>query len=160
MSTDAQVLERVRHAFASCVRPEHFTNYRHCCECAEHDEVLRSRDLDTLSIDDVGNQGWDPICFITPEGFAYYLPALARLAAGDPLPPYGWYAPQLLFHLCLDGARNVRVLACTTEQRHAVVDLLSHLVATRADLVDSYGCSEELLKAVEYWSDESGAAGA
>ena len=68
-------------------RPEHFTNYRHCCECAEHDETLRNTTPDQLTYDDV-SPGWDPLCFITPEGFRYYFPALVReyytLAGWDP----------------------------------------------------------------------------
>ncbi len=79
MTTDKEILERINQAFAASPRPEHFTNHTHCCECFEHDKLLRSRDGDTLGMNDVGNPGWDPICFISPEGFAYYLPALARL---------------------------------------------------------------------------------
>jgi hypothetical protein len=61
--TDAEVLSALGVAFAGCERPEHFTDFQHCCECAEHDELLRSRDLDTLRVEDVGNPGWDPLCF-------------------------------------------------------------------------------------------------
>jgi hypothetical protein len=90
VSSDNQVLRRIQLAFASRVRPDHFTNYMHCSECAEHDEVLRSRNSDTLRIEDVGNSGCDPICYISPEGFAYYLPALARLALKKRAEPHGW----------------------------------------------------------------------
>ena len=78
MINDDEILSVVTQAFGECHRPEHFTNYTHCCECAEHDDLLRSRDRVTLSIADVGNAGWDPICFVTNEGFQYYLPALVR----------------------------------------------------------------------------------
>jgi hypothetical protein len=57
--TDAQDLLELSDAFASCARPQHFTNFRHCCECAEHDELLRWRDRDTLRVEDVGNPVWD-----------------------------------------------------------------------------------------------------
>ena len=81
---DAAVVDGLTKVFASVERPEHFTNFEHCEECAEHDEVLRSRDLSTLSREDAGNVGWDPITFTSPQGFAYYFPALARLALEDP----------------------------------------------------------------------------
>src|SRR5262245_47791535 len=68
-SDDAAVLEMVRAAFARCERPEHFTNYTHCEECAEHDDLLLSRDPDTLRIEDVGNPGWDPLCYVDANGF-------------------------------------------------------------------------------------------
>ena len=60
-------------------KPEHFTNYRHCCECAEHDETLLAQDVNSIGIEQLGNPGWDPLCFISPEGFLYYLPALIRI---------------------------------------------------------------------------------
>ncbi len=56
-SSDAEILEQVKQVFSTAQRPEHFTNYTHCEECAEHDALLRSRDLDTLAIEDVGNVG-------------------------------------------------------------------------------------------------------
>jgi len=153
--SDVDILQRVRQAFAGCRRPEHFTNFTHCEECAEHDEVLRSRDIDTLRIEDVGNPGWDPISFTSPEGFAYYLPALARLALAKPVEPHGWYGGQLLFHLCSDGRRNERLLACTPEQRRAVVEFLQHIAETRASLADSELRADDLFQAIEIWSDET-----
>ena len=156
ISSDAQIVEGVQQAFATCTRPEHFTNHMHREECAEHDEVLRTRDIETLSIEDAGNPGWDAICFISQVGFGYYFPALARLALAQPVGPHGWYAPQLLFHLCNDGRLNERILGCTPEQRRSIVDLLHHILETRADFADSSLCAGELLDAIEYWSDASG----
>jgi hypothetical protein len=82
MDAEAQLSAQIDAAFGGVERPVHFTTYTHRCECAEHDELLRARDRDTLSIADVGNPGWDPICLTSPQGIAYYFPALARL----PLP--------------------------------------------------------------------------
>lgn len=65
-------LQRIREAFAHEPRPEHFTNYTHCEECAEHDETLRAHHPDTIAEEHVGHAGWDPICFITEAGFRYY----------------------------------------------------------------------------------------
>jgi len=93
------LLSRIDAAFGAVPRPAHFTNHRHCEECADHDGLLRARDRQTLSLADVGNPGWDPLCFITPEGLAYYFPTLARLALAEPDALYGWYADQFLFHL-------------------------------------------------------------
>jgi hypothetical protein len=76
--TEAELLGLVDRAFRSSPRPAHFTNFDHCGECAEHDELLRSRDRDTLTLDDVGNAGWDPLSFTSSAGVAYYMPALVR----------------------------------------------------------------------------------
>jgi len=153
MSTDADVLAEIDAAFGSASRPEHFTNYEHCCECAEHDELLRSRTRETLQIADVGNPGWDPICFTSPEGFAYYLPALARLALAPPSPDYGWYADQLLFHLYSGFKDNAYYRHCSAKERAAVAHLLEHLIETRAALIDEYVASDEFLRCHELWND-------
>lgn len=152
MATDSEILNLVRLAFADCPRPEHFTNYRHCDECYEHDELLRSRDLDSLRIEDVGNPGWDPICFITTEGFGYYFPALARLALETSFED--WYVPQLLFHLTHDGPRNRRWEGCTNPQRAAIAGLLRHVIETRAEWADGhYQCADDLFRTLEIWED-------
>ena len=159
MQSDANILQKIQRAFAGCLRPAHFgSNYTHCEECAENDAVLCSRDINTLQIEDVGNAASDPICGISPEGFVYYLPARARLALADPVKPYGWYGTQLLFHLCHDGRQNVRLLACTPEQRRAIVQFLRHLVETRAALADDHCTTDNLFQAIEIWSDEIPAA--
>lgn len=49
MTSDADLLARIDAAFADVGKPGHFTDYRHCCECAEHDETLRSHDRDSLA---------------------------------------------------------------------------------------------------------------
>jgi len=149
--TDAESLEHIGEAFASAARPEHFTDRAHCCECAEHDDLLRSRDVDSLKVGDVGNPGWDPICFATNEGFSYYFPALARLALADPTYEYGWYFEQLLFHLTYEGSTNRRLLAATSRQREAVVLLLRHVQATRHALVTEHNCERELQQALTTW---------
>jgi hypothetical protein len=150
--TDAEVLAEMRAAFA-IDRPEHFTNYQHCCECYEHDCELMVRDLDTLAIEDVGSQAWNPITFATPEGFAYYLPALARLAL-DPMPKgWDWYGYIILFELRRDGPRNDRWLYATPPQRAAVGALLEHLYETRKQEIADYDCEYELLEALEIWLD-------
>jgi len=149
--TDIEVLFELRAAFATCERPEHFTDFQHCCECAEHDELLRSRDLESLRIEDVGNPGWDPLCFTSAEGLLYYLPGLGRLALDDPTNDVAWYVPQLHFHLTYEGAENRILRAATPAQRRTVVRLLRHIVQTRRDLCERWSCREDLLAAAELW---------
>lgn len=60
-------------------KPAHFANYRHCCEGAEHDQTLLAFDVDSIGLAQLGNPGWDPLCFSSAEGLMYYLPALIRL---------------------------------------------------------------------------------
>lgn len=156
--TDAETLQLVSEAFATSPRPEHFTDHTHCCECSEHDALLCSRGRDTLSLDDVGNPGWDPICFVTNEGFAYYFPALARLALLEPHGACAWYFEQLLFHLDETEKPQKRSPTCTPEQCRAVVRFLEHVRDTRRELVAQYRCATELSDALRVWSAAADAA--
>ena len=149
--TDAEVLSEIGVAFAACERPEHFTDFQHCCECAEHDELLRSRDRQSLRIEDVGNPGWDPLCFTSAQGLLYYLPALGRLALDEPTRDLDWYVPQLHFHLTYKDAENRMLRAATPAQRRSVVQLLRHIIETRGELCDKWSCREDLLATAELW---------
>lgn len=153
--TDGDVLRHVREVFALAARPERFTDRDHCCECAEHDDLLRSRDLDSLTVEDVGNPGWDPICFATDEAFFYFLPALARLALDEPAIGHGWYFEQFLFHLTYEGASNRRLRAASPKQRGAVLLLLHHVQRTRPALVREHLCGEELRHALTVWGSNA-----
>lgn len=153
MATDDEVLALVRDAFA-VPRPEHFTNYMHCCECAEHDATLLAKDLDTLSMDEAGSQAWDPITFCQPEAFKYWMPALARLALEEPHDYWGWYGDTLVQQLERDGPRNERWVACTPEQRRAVVGLLEHVFDTCAGLIEEYDLLHQFARVMAIWADE------
>lgn len=153
MPSDAAILADIQQAFAHCPRPAHFTDYTHCEECRDHDKSLLACDRATLSLEVVGNPGWDPICFVSPEGFAYYFPALARLALEPPTDSEDWYVPQLLFHLLYKEAFWQH---CSPTQRAAVAALIQHLIETRAEFLDYYLCEEEVLMAWDFWSNISG----
>ena len=146
------LIQEAIEVFGSSPRPEHFTNHTHCCECAEHDETLRKESLETLSYDHV-RPGWDPICFISPVGFQFYFPALARLALDGTGDTY--FVGQLVFHLELDGKRNARYLQLNPEQRKYVVRLLHHLIETRYDEIDENLDSDALFRAIEIWEDKN-----
>ena len=148
MSTSAEVLQKVESAFASVAKPEHFTNHLHCEECEEHDSTLRGNDRSTLSLEHVGNPGWDPICHCSPLGKAYYLPSLVRLA----LQPHSSYWQQLLFHLEGNGSGNELILFCSEIQREAVASFLEHLLASRTKEIEQCNCVDELLRTHGYWA--------
>jgi len=70
----------VYSGFANIARPQHFTDYAHCEECAEYDRQLQSVEGRALSASDIGTVAWGPIPFLTPQAMAYYLPRLIELA--------------------------------------------------------------------------------
>src|SRR5262249_34959869 len=132
-------------------------DYEHCEECAEHDRLLCTRDRTTLRIEDVGNPGWDPLCFTSPEGIAYYMPALARLALAKPTHEHGWDGTQLLFHLFSGAEYNTFYLYCGSAQRQAVAVLLADFVNLQTESAyENYACDvDDLLRAHELWSRPS-----
>ena len=156
MSTEAEILAAIESAFGKVPRPEHFTNYSHCEECAEHDAVSRSRDNQSLRIEDIGNAGWDPLCFTAAQGLLYLMPGLARIALSPLASGTDWYSPQLYFHLTCNGAQNRILGAATARQRQSVAQLLRHIVATRATLCEEWACREDLLAAAVLWEPCNG----
>ena len=154
MSTDTAILAGIDAAFGGVERPEHFTNFVHCEECAEHDELLRMRDRESLCVEDVGNPGWDPICFCSPIGIAYYFPTLARFALAEQNPEQcDWYANQLLFHLYSGFTENALFLHCSLAQRRAVARFIAHIIETRASLIDLYSAADDFLRCHQLWND-------
>ncbi len=153
MKNDTTILAVIDAEFGVVPRPEHFTDFSHCCECAEHDETLRSRDRASLRIEDVGNPGWDPLCFCSAEGIAYFFPALVRLALAGPAGESGWYGEQLVFHLYYGYRDNRFYLYCRPSQRAAVAGFLAHLIDTRATLIDDHASADEFLRCHELWHE-------
>ena len=147
-----EILQEATLLFENVPRPEHFTDHTHCCECAEHDETLRRESIETLSYENL-RPGWDPLCFISPEGFQYYFPALVRLTLEGTGENY--FIDQLVFHLELDGKRNSRYLQFTPEQRNFVVRLLNYLVETRAGEIEENFDTDALFRTIEIWDEEN-----
>lgn len=136
-------------------KPEHFTNHRHCCECAEHDETLLSQDVDSIGLPQLGNAGWDPLSFSSVEGMLYYMPAMIRLTLETMDDLRTSYLEQLLFHLILDGPDNRLVSASSPEQRKFVADFLEHLVENYSAQIETCNCAHEALRAHDIWSAQS-----
>ena len=134
-------------------KPEHFTDYRHCCECAEHDETLLAFDVDSIGLEQLGNPGWDPLCFSSPEGMIYYMPALVRLIVDTIDSPTQSYLDQMLFHLIKDGPRNSLVSACNEEQRKFIAQFLEYLISEHTEQIgDEAFATDDILRAHEIWS--------
>ena len=119
MADGGDLIARIREIFSVYPRPEHFTKFEHCEECAEHDTTLARHTPDSISLNELGNPGWDPICFATPPAFLYYFPALARLSLGR---GEDHYLDLFLFHLNDD-----RLDLLSPRERAVVRELLQHL---------------------------------
>lgn len=151
MMTDEQVLAIVDAAFGGVAKPEHFHEDLSDLENADHDALLRSRNRETLSMRDVENPGWDPLCGALPRGIGYFFPKLARLALITPRDSFDWYGWKLLFHLSHHGHQNGFLLYCNAQQRAAVVDFLAHIVQNQPDLIEESNSSSEFASCLALW---------
>ncbi|MBY4677303.1 hypothetical protein [Marinobacterium arenosum] len=131
-------------------KPAHFTNYRHCCECAEHDATLCGSSVERIGLAELGSPAWDPLCFATVDGLKYYLPAMVRLSLTTL--DDAFYLAQMLFHLIRDGEGNDLVCACSAEQRRFICDLLAYLLDNHTAQIDAALCGDQLLMAHDIWS--------
>ena len=145
------LIAEVRQAFSKVQRPDHFTDYQHCCECAEHDATLSAHTPDTITRAALGHGGWDPMTFATDAGFCYYLPALIRMALTQEGDEY--YVDQFLFQLIWDGARNSRWQFCTVAQRAVVAKALHFLMEERLEEIETNLDGDHLMQAIEIWAD-------
>ncbi len=122
-------------------KPEHFCDYRHCEECHEHDETLKNATRESIGLEELGNPGWDPICFInSAQGFQYYLPALARLATGR---DNQYYLGQFLFHLNQD-----RINDLPDNARKSLKAFLESLVNEMPEEIEANYDSDEILNKI------------
>ncbi len=150
--TDSEIYSMIKKVFVDIPRPDHFTNYVHCEECQEHDDLLRSKDADSLSFADIGDPGWTPVPFMTAEALRYYFPALVRIAldskrTGSP----DNYIGSFLFTLGYNDFNKFTLF--NHEERKAVLTLLIHL---KGSLSERYGFdqdeSAELDPLIEKWT--------
>jgi hypothetical protein len=145
------LVETAKLVFGDVARPAHFTNHTHCCECAEHDATFQAYTPDSISLNELGNPGWDPMCFATDEAFKFFFPAMVRLAlegTGDT-----YYLNQFLFHIIEDGPRNRRWETFSKNQRRFVVQVLEALLEQRAAEIDNNLDADGILTTIEIWSD-------
>ena len=114
-----RILAEIAQAFA-VPRPDWFCDAKHCCECAEHEAELQAETVETLRREVMGDGGWNPDAFITnPDGFKYFMPALARIACAT--------GPEYFLGSFLTYLNADLVETFTERQRAAVEALLLHL---------------------------------
>jgi len=149
LKMDVDWFDEAKQAFA-VEKPEHFTDFDHCEECAKHDETLRSTSVEEIGLDELGNPGWDPMCFCSAEGMKYYLPAMVRLSietiAGE------CYFEQLLFHLAYDGEKNRLLQCCSAQQRDYVAKFLGHMILAHPVELEENISADTALSAYELWA--------
>ena len=134
-------------------KPQHFTDFSHCEECAEHDQVLLAADIDSIGLDELGNPGWDPLCFTSAEGKKYYLPALVRLCLATMESEF--YLAQFLFHLEGSGATNEFHASCNESQCRFIADFIAYLMVNHSTEIEKNMCGDCAVQCHNIWDHQA-----
>lgn len=142
-------IKKSRSLFES-ERPIHFVERPYCDESSEHEDTLQRCTIDSIGLEELGNPGWDPMCFCNAEGKKYYFPALIRLSL-DTIES-DFYFAQLLFHLSWNGKENDFYVNCSDEQRSFVASFIESMIKSYPKEIDKEFSTDEALEAYEIWS--------
>jgi hypothetical protein len=80
-----EIFTDIDNAFGKAQKPEHSNLYYARYddpndEFKQHDELLNSKNRDSLIREDLGSIGWNPVDSMTADGWRYWLPSLARIS--------------------------------------------------------------------------------
>ena len=128
-------------------KPEHFGNHTHCEECSEYHSLLKTYDVNSISINEVEPSS-DPFCFSSDEGIKYYMPALIKFCFNQK----HFFFSQLLFHLEKDGEGNSLFLSCNKEQRTFISGFIAYFIEHYPEEIELNMCENEALKVYSIWS--------
>ncbi len=154
--SDPEILILLEREFGSVPRPEKFTCKDGDPECMDHDAKLHSWTAETLQLKDVTNICYDPWTECLPQGKAYFLPAMARLALEQARPCDDWYAGWLGHRL---GFNSELFEFCSASQRGAILEFLDHLLSSRSAIAEEECWLVDLTKARAHLELAIGAAG-
>ena len=144
-----EILAQIESAFSDCVKPDEFVDASHCEECAEHNETLSKTSRDEIGLEELGMPGWDPICFVKPEGFLYYFPAMVRLVFDESTDAQ--YLSQFLFHCTYEGENSRFFSHFSREQVRATADLMRFLTTHWKDKLEACSVTRDAETAVQIW---------
>jgi hypothetical protein len=155
---DATELQpKFEKAFEKVRRPGAFTNC-HCDECAAFDALLQTRNYHTITEADIGMS----LCLMSPEGLAYWTPALVRLCltrGGD----NAWEACNHFINSVLGlplprssfPVQHPKFASLNQEQTALILEFLLHIEETWYTS-EHKETPRELARAIRNWSRFAG----
>ena len=110
--------------FSETLLPRAFNDFLNVDdEFREHDALLQSRDHQSLTREDLGSVGWNPVGCMNVAGWRYWLPALGRIALSTERADRGYFMWDLLVYL-KNPELNPAFLSFTRHEREAVARFL------------------------------------
>ena len=153
--TKSKIISNLYSTFALRIRPDHFTKFDHCPECAEHDESLRSLGLNEIGPIQVGHSGYGPISFLTAEALAYCMPRFLEMVLMDENNDQGDdFIGDFIWHLAPTEDFD-RFSGYTNKERTAVLDTLDYIYESMHGVVKRNSVERELEDAILYWSKDT-----
>ena len=146
-----EIINDAYRAFSSFLRPEHFTDYTHCEECAEHDATMRSCSLPDIGANQVGNPGWSPIPFLTEQAYGHVMPRLLELALNN---SFNSDNDPFVFQylLALTPTPEHRKLDnFTPEQARVILNSLCYIRDNMMGVIEDECCQSNLVEAITLW---------
>lgn len=143
------VLDKV---FSKCPRPLVFNSYtKEDDEFVQHDQLLKSRTPDSLSREDLGAVGWNPIGCMNVEGWRYWLPTLGRIAHTTETADGSFFFGDLLAYL-KNPDENKAFLSLKGYERVAVLNFLRESISfVRENMEPEVEVDCELLPVIKQW---------
>jgi len=145
------ILNNLYETFSEHKRPSHFTDYQHCPECNDHDQMMLSATLETLDSEHLGNAGWSPFSFLTVDGFSHYMPRIMELAITGKGNVHGeFFLTDFLFHLNPSEDYD-RFTSYSYEQCKSILDALLYTQEKYKSEIEDEFSVEDMESAISYW---------
>ncbi|MBB3167296.1 DUF6714 family protein [Simiduia aestuariiviva] len=146
------IVKDLYYVFSCYPRPLNFTDYKHCPECEDHNETMKSATLATLESKHLGCVGYSPWCFLTEEGFAHYIPRILELAITGKGNAHGELFLDDILYVLAPKPEHDRFQRYTKHQCMAVFQALLYANKNfREQLVECFS-HDDMDSALEYWS--------
>ena len=146
-----EIINNAYKEFSFFERPMHFTDYKHCEECEDHDETMRSCNLRDIGAKEVGNPGWSPLPLLTEHALGYVMPRLIEMALNLEKNADGDIF-IFDFLLCLTPNKEYkRFNNYSSGQINIIQQCLKYIKNNYTSYIDECMCEEELQEAISTW---------
>ena len=122
----------------------------HCSECEEVESKAQLSDVDSLTLEQAGDNWASLHNFLTNEGFLYYFPAFIRLCIETN--HEDGFLQNFIFAITYEREKNRRLVACNSKQKKIVHDFLVWYKSSYPELVGIWLIQGDIEDAIQLWN--------